>query len=153
MKPPKHIVSVSAYIENHQGEVLLIRTQQRDTWEIPGGQVEEGEPLHEALIREVKEETGVLIKPVGITGIYQNLSIGVVAIVFYAEALTTEITMQPEEIQKARFVKLDETKIDELILYPTFRSRIRDAMKKQWIPYEAWEVNPFCLLQRLDQRT
>ncbi|MGV3465371.1 MAG: NIPSNAP family protein, partial [Heyndrickxia sp.] len=41
---PKHIVSVSAYITNEKGEVLLVKNHHRsDTYEMPGGQVEEGE--------------------------------------------------------------------------------------------------------------
>ncbi len=39
-------VSVYAYVTNHQGQVLLVKTHYRsDTWELPGGQVEEGEAL------------------------------------------------------------------------------------------------------------
>ncbi|WP_246017656.1 NIPSNAP family protein [Mesobacillus subterraneus] len=42
--PPKHIMSVSGYITNASGEVLLVRNLHRaDTMEMPGGQVEEGE--------------------------------------------------------------------------------------------------------------
>ncbi|WP_327607665.1 NIPSNAP family protein [Virgibacillus tibetensis] len=40
--PPKHIVSVSGYIANENGEVLLVRNLHRsDTMEMPGGQVED----------------------------------------------------------------------------------------------------------------
>jgi 8-oxo-dGTP diphosphatase len=43
---PKHIIAVSAFIENEKNEVLLVKVQWRkDTWEMPGGQVELGEPL------------------------------------------------------------------------------------------------------------
>lgn len=42
--PPKHTVSVSALLMNEQNEVLLVRTHWRgDTWEMPGGNVDEGE--------------------------------------------------------------------------------------------------------------
>ena len=36
--------------------------------ELPGGQVEEGEALDQAVCREIKEETGLTVKPIGITG-------------------------------------------------------------------------------------
>lgn len=70
---PKHIVAVSAYVRNDEGEVLLVKTHGRsDTWELPGGQVEQGEPPHEAVSRELFEETGINAKPIGITGVYYN---------------------------------------------------------------------------------
>lgn len=55
---PKHIIAVSAYVLNDKGEALLVKTHWRaDTWEPPGGQVEEGKPLDAAVFREVLEET------------------------------------------------------------------------------------------------
>lgn len=44
MNPPKHIVSAATIVLNDQGEILLIKGPQRG-WEMPGGQVEEGESL------------------------------------------------------------------------------------------------------------
>ena len=65
---PKHIVAVSGLISHPSGKVLLIRGPRRG-WEFPGGQVEEGENLIEALQREVQEETGVTAS-IGETGRY-----------------------------------------------------------------------------------
>lgn len=42
------------------GKVLL--SPQWDGYDIPGGGVEQGETLEEALLREVKEETGLIVK-------------------------------------------------------------------------------------------
>jgi len=58
---PTHIVAVAAIVENDRGEVLLIH-QARHGWGYPGGQVEAGENLIEALQREVREETGAEIE-------------------------------------------------------------------------------------------
>ncbi|BAC13191.1 hypothetical protein [Oceanobacillus iheyensis HTE831] len=53
-KTPKHIIAVSANVTNEKGETLLVKTHWRsDTWETPGGQVEEGEPLDKAVEREI----------------------------------------------------------------------------------------------------
>lgn len=47
---PKHIIAVSAFVTNNENEVLLTKVQWRlDTWELPGGQVEEGEALDKAV--------------------------------------------------------------------------------------------------------
>lgn len=70
---PKHCISVAALVTNENKEVLLLRTQRRpDTWEMPGGNVEVGEPLDKAICREFFEETGIVIKPMGISGVYMN---------------------------------------------------------------------------------
>ena len=56
--PPKHIVSAATIVVNDKNEILLIKGPLRG-WEMPGGQVEEGESLRDAAIREAKEETGI----------------------------------------------------------------------------------------------
>ena len=42
-------------------------------WEMPGGQVEKGESLKDAVIREIKEETGVEIEVIKNCGVFQNV--------------------------------------------------------------------------------
>ncbi len=64
----KHLIAVSALVKNENGHVLMVRTHLRsDTWEMPGGFVDAGEPLDIAVCREFLEETGVVIRPLGIS--------------------------------------------------------------------------------------
>ncbi|MEI7498540.1 MAG: NUDIX hydrolase [Candidatus Falkowbacteria bacterium] len=49
---------------NDQEEILLIKKAINDYWEHPGGNVEVGETLEECIVREVKEETGIVAKVV-----------------------------------------------------------------------------------------
>jgi 8-oxo-dGTP diphosphatase len=151
---PKHIIAVSAYVTNDKGEALLVKTHWRsDTWEAPGGKVEEGEPLDKAVCREIEEETGIIVRPIGITGVYYNATMNLLSVVFKAEYVSGVIIMQPEEIQEAKFVKLTEENIHEYITRPHMRSRTLDAMKAEsFVPYETWEVSPYNLLGRLDER-
>jgi ADP-ribose pyrophosphatase len=49
-----------------EGRVVLIRRGKeplRGRWVIPGGTVELGETLQDALVREMQEETGILVRP------------------------------------------------------------------------------------------
>ncbi|UYZ15044.1 NUDIX hydrolase [Brevibacillus sp. WF146] len=148
---PRHIVAVSAFVTNQQGHVLLVKTHRRsDTWELPGGQVEEGEPLDKAVVRECLEETNVTIQPKGITGVYYNAASHILTVVFYGEYVSGTIQIQPEEIQEAKFVALHESNIDAYITRPHFQSRTLDAMaKSSMVPYESWTVNPHELLGRV----
>jgi 8-oxo-dGTP diphosphatase len=149
---PKHIVAVSAFVTNAKNEVLLVKALNRqDTWESPGGQVEEGEALDQAVCREVLEETGIVIRPLGITGVYYNATRQILSVVFKAEYIHGEIVMQPEEIKEAEFIEINESNIADYITRPHMRSRTLDAMKaKNYVPYETWEVRPFNLLGRLE---
>lgn len=64
--PQAPIVGVGAVIVN-RGRVLLVqrgREPLKGKWSLPGGMLELGESLHEGVIREVKEETGLRVEPI-----------------------------------------------------------------------------------------
>jgi ADP-ribose pyrophosphatase YjhB (NUDIX family) len=54
-------LGAQALITRNGGEVLMVRHGYRPGWHFPGGGVEWRETLAEALVREVEEETGVVI--------------------------------------------------------------------------------------------
>lgn len=150
---PKQCISVTALVTNENGEVLLLRTHWRsDTWEMPGGNVELGEPLDKAICREFLEETGIVIKPIGITGVYMNTTKQVLTICFRAQYISGEIKVQEDEILEARYIKIDQSNISDYITRPQQRSRLLDAMNaKIVVPFEAWEASPnYTLLHRLE---
>lgn len=59
------VLGVGAVICNDRGEVLLIRRSnapRAGEWSLPGGKVEFGETLRAALVREIREETGLEVE-------------------------------------------------------------------------------------------
>ena len=68
--PHRPFLAVSAAIAR-DGKVLLVRRARppaNGLYSLPGGVVEAGETLHEALVREVREETGMAVEPLGLAG-------------------------------------------------------------------------------------
>ena len=68
------------------GQILLLN-QDTDTgrsWSLPGGKLEDGETLAEALVREMKEETGLRVEPVRLLYVCDHVPAGVVHVTFEA---------------------------------------------------------------------
>ncbi|MGA3080893.1 MAG: NUDIX hydrolase [Terracidiphilus sp.] len=63
--PSAPLVGVGAVVVD-EGRVLLVRRGTeplKGHWSLPGGLVELGEGLRDAVIREVREETGLIVEP------------------------------------------------------------------------------------------
>jgi len=60
-------VVVSATIENNSGKILLVKSPKWfDKWTMPGGHIEPGESMAEAIKREIQEELNLEVKPITI---------------------------------------------------------------------------------------
>ncbi|UKD53648.1 NUDIX domain-containing protein [Amycolatopsis sp. FU40] len=73
--PPKAnsiAVAVSAFIQDDEDRILMIRRTDNDLYAIPGGQLELGETLAQAAVREVREETGIECEITDVIGLYSN---------------------------------------------------------------------------------
>jgi 8-oxo-dGTP diphosphatase len=79
---PKHSVSVAGIVVREDDRVLVIRRDDNDQWEAPGGVLELGESFENGVRREVLEETGLKITVERLTGVYKNLTHGIVALVY-----------------------------------------------------------------------
>ncbi len=61
----KHYTA-SALIKNDEGKVLLVYHKKLNVWIYPGGHIEANETPDEAVVREVKEETGLDVEIIGV---------------------------------------------------------------------------------------
>jgi ADP-ribose pyrophosphatase YjhB (NUDIX family) len=70
--------SVSAVIFDRKDRLLLQQRSDGGQWGLPGGSVEIGESVTEAVAREVREETGLAVTPRRLIGVYSDPSLQVV---------------------------------------------------------------------------
>lgn len=65
-------VGCGAIIEDETGRILLQQRRDSGLWAIPGGLMEPGECVEEAMRREVAEETGLSVGPATLFGVYSG---------------------------------------------------------------------------------
>ena len=74
--PDRPIVGVGAVVLCAEARIVLVRRGHEPLageWSLPGGVVEIGETLHEALVREIREETRLTIEPLGLAGFRETI--------------------------------------------------------------------------------
>jgi 8-oxo-dGTP diphosphatase len=131
MPVPKHIVSAAAIVLNEKNELLLIRGPRRG-WEMPGGQVEVGESLKNAVIRETKEESGIDIEVVKFCGIFQNVEESICNTLFLGKPIGGELTTSPESLEVGFFPLKVALK---MVTWNNFRQRIEYCLDEQHHPF------------------
>ncbi|GAB1689714.1 NUDIX hydrolase [Krasilnikovia sp. M28-CT-15] len=122
--PNRHSVSVAAVITDDQDRVLVVQRRDNGRWEIPGGILELHESIHDGVRREVQEETGALIEPDQLTGVYKNLKLGVVALVFRARIIGGELGPTEESARVDWWTR--DMVTDQMA--ETFAIRVTDAL-------------------------
>ncbi|WP_246351520.1 NUDIX hydrolase [Nocardia barduliensis] len=65
-------VAVSAFVQDSHGRILMIHRIDNDLYSIPGGGLEAGETVTEAVVREVREETGIDVQVTNLIEIFSN---------------------------------------------------------------------------------
>ncbi|GAB3058929.1 NUDIX hydrolase [Salinicoccus sesuvii] len=129
--PPKHIVSAATIVLNDNGEILLLYGPRRG-WEMLGGQVEEGESLTAAAIRETKEETGIDVEIIKFCGIYQNVERSICNTLFLAKPVGGLPTTSPESLD-VRYFTVEEAL--SMVEHNNFRERIVHCLDETTHPF------------------
>ena len=111
-----HQVICSAFIER-DGKFLIVMCPRFKVWRVPGGRAEHGERLEETLIREVKEETGLIFKDPKFIGFGQDQQYYVRdgketsrLIMFFHVKADKEPRLDPDEAEEYKWVTLEELK-------------------------------------------
>lgn len=131
MPVPKHIVSAATIVINDKNEILLIKGPRRG-WEMPGGQVEEGESLQGAAIRETKEESGIDIEVTKFCGVFQNVNGSICNTLFLAKPVGGELTTSPESLEVG-FFPIHQAL--EMVTWKNFRQRIEYCINEELQPF------------------
>lgn len=110
---------VYAFIRNKNNQILMVENHEGH-WSFPGGKVETGESLEKAVIREVEEETGLIIKPGKIVAINEGKFLKrnhhAIFITFEGEIIGgIEGIRMPDEILHLQWFSMEEA--DKLVSY------------------------------------
>jgi 8-oxo-dGTP diphosphatase len=139
---PRHVVAVTGFVTDEAGSVLLVRVASRG-WEMPGGQVENGEELLDALRREVQEESGCRIEVVGLVGIYAKLTPPEMVLhLFRCRYLDGEARPAEDAVPEVGWFSADEAR--RLVTHPPSAQRLADALEAHHgVVYRVYRLRPY----------
>jgi len=113
------------------GEIVLIRRglePGRGLWAQPGGFLEVDETVTEAAIRETHEETGLIVEPGAIIGLYARLEAAVIVLAYEARIVGGNPRPTPEALEVVPFAP---SAIPwEGIAFDTTRWALRDLLDR-----------------------
>jgi 8-oxo-dGTP diphosphatase len=135
--PERPFLAVSAAIVR-AGQILVVRRARSPAeglFSLPGGVVESGETLAQALIREVREETSLAIEPVALAGFRETITRDrdgrverhFVILPFAARWRAGEVALN-EELSEARW--LDPAELDGLPTTPGLGEIVSTALRR-----------------------
>ena len=124
--PASFRIAVSALI--FDGECILLALRRDiDWWNLPGGGMEVGETVEEALIREVAEETRLEVEIEQLVGVYSKPQKQEIVLAFRCH-ITGGTPQATEETRECRYFPPDALPANTL---PKHRQRIEDALLRQ----------------------
>lgn len=132
--------TVGALIFNPNDELLLVKSMKwKDHYVIPGGHIEQGEDMEDALHREVLEETGLCIYDVQLIGLQECIfdiafheKKHFIFIDYVCRTDSEEVILN-EEHQDFRWIKLAD--IDNYSLEPYTRKLIQEYRSRRTSSY------------------
>ena len=136
------VVAVTAVVVDDGGRLLLIRRSDSGLYAIPGGGVELGETLTQAVRREVLEETGISVEVSGLVGVYSDPSHVIefgdgevrqeFSVCFRGVPVGGELRTSAESTE---VLWVAPSGLDGLDVHPSIRLRIRHGLDERSAPY------------------
>jgi 8-oxo-dGTP diphosphatase len=102
-------LSVHAVITDEHRRVLMVRATYGDrAWGLPGGALDPGETIHEALRRECREELGLEVEAVYLSGVYHHAAVESHAFIFRARLPADQAPTLSDEHSAWKYVPVGE---------------------------------------------
>ena len=130
--------SVMMILRDDKGKILLVKNADFDSWTPPGGSIEPGESPKDAAIREMREETGLLVEPIRIIGVYGGPQYRLVypngditsyvATVFDCKVVSGKVAPDHEESLDVGY--FSEAELGSMQVLPTIRIILRDVFNQ-----------------------
>jgi len=127
-------VAATGIVLNRDGKVLLVRRRDNGNWEPPGGVVELDDSLEGAVAREVREESGIEVDVIRLSGVYKNVGAKgthVVSLVFLCRAVGGKPTTGDETSEVGWFSPEEAMR---LVSRERMRIRLQDALSGRETP-------------------
>jgi ppGpp synthetase/RelA/SpoT-type nucleotidyltranferase/8-oxo-dGTP pyrophosphatase MutT (NUDIX family) len=160
MSPKQFQLSVKLMADNGRGQYLFLRRSQsskhfKGLWEMPGGKVDPGEPFDAALLREVKEETGLTAVLERVAGSDSCQAAGKELAYVFMEGRYEpgELCLSPEH-DKASWWRLDEVLEQRDVLCSQFKDFVTSFCRARGFgPNPKKENQPSVdeMLEKLDE--
>jgi len=121
--------------------VPLVKTERRG-WECPGGQVELGEDLITALIRETREESGCEVAVECLAGVYTNPTAPQKVMFQFVGRYLSGTPRGSQETAEAGWFSADEAR--QRVTFPANLAKLNDALRAAERPvYRVYSTQPY----------
>jgi len=142
--------SVTALVFDERRRVLLVRPSHRESvWVAPGGAVDPDEQPQDAVVREVWEETGLLVEPTELRGVFggpeyrvwyaNGDEVGYMMAVYECHVTGGALRVDGDEIAEARYFTASELGQVTLSRWARIVVPQMIATRGPWLPPVTWK--------------